>query len=136
MFSLGERPAGAPSFVPFEGWETSAGPPYSTTFPRFAISETRDPAPPNPSAPTVIDVGSGPGFPGIPLKIFDPTIRVTLLESTQKKVAFLREGLAVFQIQLAKKLDTVPLTRDYITRTEAYLRGRDSAAANLRLVAE
>jgi cyclopropane-fatty-acyl-phospholipid synthase len=47
----------------------------------------------------------------------------------------LREGLAVFEIQLAKKLDTVPLTRDYIARTEAYLRGRDSAAVNLRLVA-
>jgi 16S rRNA (guanine527-N7)-methyltransferase len=88
---LSSQPAGAPSFVSFEGWETSAGPPYSTTSPRFAISDTRDLAPPNPSAPTVIDVGSGPGFPGIPLKIFDPTIRVTLLESTQKKVAFLRE---------------------------------------------
>src|SRR5262249_28651740 len=62
--------------------------------------------------------------------------RIWELYLTGSEVAFLREGLAVFQIQLAKKLDTVPLTRDYITRTEAYLRGRDSAAANLRLVAE
>jgi hypothetical protein len=51
------------------------------------------------------------------------------------EVAFLREGLAVFKIQLAKKLDTVPLTRNYIARTEIYVRGRDSAAANLQLVA-
>ncbi|HXY51199.1 MAG TPA: 16S rRNA (guanine(527)-N(7))-methyltransferase RsmG [Terriglobales bacterium] len=41
--------------------------------------------------PKVVDVGSGAGFPGVPLKIFDPAIRLTLLESNQKKVAFLRE---------------------------------------------
>jgi cyclopropane-fatty-acyl-phospholipid synthase len=52
------------------------------------------------------------------------------------EAAFIREGLAVFQIQLAKKLDNVPLTRDYIVHAEAHLRGRDSAAANLRLAAE
>jgi cyclopropane-fatty-acyl-phospholipid synthase len=62
--------------------------------------------------------------------------RMWELYLTGSEVAFLREGLAVFQIQLAKKLDTVPLTRDYITQTEASLRGHDSTAANLRLVAE
>jgi cyclopropane-fatty-acyl-phospholipid synthase len=62
--------------------------------------------------------------------------RMWELYLTGSEVAFLREGLAVFQIQLAKKLDTVPLTRDYIGRAEAYLRARDSAATNLRLVAE
>ncbi|HTV31501.1 MAG TPA: cyclopropane-fatty-acyl-phospholipid synthase family protein [Methylocella sp.] len=50
--------------------------------------------------------------------------------------AFRREGLVVFQIQLAKKLDGVPLTRDYIGHAEAALRARDSAAANLRLAGE
>ncbi|MFZ0496748.1 MAG: cyclopropane-fatty-acyl-phospholipid synthase family protein [Methylocella sp.] len=52
------------------------------------------------------------------------------------EVAFRREGLVNFQLQLAKKLDSVPLTRDYIGRAEAYLRQRDSAAANLRLAGE
>jgi cyclopropane-fatty-acyl-phospholipid synthase len=52
------------------------------------------------------------------------------------EVAFRREGLINFQLQLAKKLDGVPLTRDYIGRAEAYLRQRDSAAANLRLAGE
>jgi len=52
------------------------------------------------------------------------------------EAAFIREGLAVFQIQLAKKLETVPLTRDYIAQAEAHLRSRDSAAENLRLAAE
>ncbi len=39
----------------------------------------------------LIDVGSGPGFPGLPLKIYAPAIRLTLIESRARKAAFLRE---------------------------------------------
>lgn len=39
----------------------------------------------------VIDVGSGAGFPGIPIKLWCPPASVTLVESNHKKVAFLRE---------------------------------------------
>ena len=39
---------------------------------------------------TLIDVGSGAGFPGLPLKILWPSLRVTLVESVGKKAAFLR----------------------------------------------
>ncbi|MGI8690688.1 MAG: 16S rRNA (guanine(527)-N(7))-methyltransferase RsmG [Thermomicrobiales bacterium] len=38
----------------------------------------------------VLDVGSGAGFPGLPLAIVRPRIAVTLLEATGKKVAFIR----------------------------------------------
>jgi 16S rRNA (guanine527-N7)-methyltransferase len=37
----------------------------------------------------VLDVGTGAGFPGIPLQILDPSIRLTLLEASRKKAAFL-----------------------------------------------
>lgn len=37
------------------------------------------------------DLGSGAGFPGLPVAVLHPEIRVVLIESQQKKVAFLRE---------------------------------------------
>ena len=40
---------------------------------------------------TLLDVGSGAGFPGIPLAIVEPTLKVTLLETTGKRVTFLKE---------------------------------------------
>jgi 16S rRNA (guanine527-N7)-methyltransferase len=40
---------------------------------------------------TVLDIGSGAGFPALPLKIFAPQIHLTLIESNHKKSAFLRE---------------------------------------------
>jgi 16S rRNA (guanine527-N7)-methyltransferase len=39
----------------------------------------------------VADIGSGAGFPGLPLKLWAPEISLTLIESNQKKSTFLRE---------------------------------------------
>jgi 16S rRNA (guanine(527)-N(7))-methyltransferase RsmG len=47
--------------------------------------------PTTPPAAQVLDIGSGAGFPALPLKIWAPQIHLTLIESNHKKAAFLRE---------------------------------------------
>lgn len=48
---------------------------------------------------TVVDVGTGAGFPGIPLKIFRPDLKLTLLDSLNKRLNFLQT--VVTQLNMA-----------------------------------
>lgn len=45
----------------------------------------------------LIDFGSGAGFPGLPIKIWEPGLRLTLVESNHKKATFLREVARALQ---------------------------------------
>ncbi len=47
----------------------------------------------------LIDVGAGAGFPGLPLKLVCPEIKLTLLEATGKKVTFLQHLVRVLGLQ-------------------------------------
>jgi len=50
-------------------------------------------------ASTLIDVGSGAGFPGLPIAILAPQLQVTLIEAQHKKVAFLREVIRALELR-------------------------------------
>jgi 16S rRNA (guanine527-N7)-methyltransferase len=64
---------------------------WERTPPSVRSSEARLQAEPA-SVPThLIDIGSGAGFPGLPIKVWATHINVTLIESNQKKATFLRE---------------------------------------------
>jgi 16S rRNA (guanine527-N7)-methyltransferase len=73
----------------------------------------------------LLDVGTGAGFPGVPLKIIRPDLSVTLVEPSQKKTSFLRfivgllhlENVDIFEGSLDRFLDTLSAVEsyDYVT---------------------
>src|SRR5215468_1058001 len=54
---------------------------------------------PGPIASSVIDVGSGAGFPGIPIKIWNESTELTMVESNGKKATFLREAARALNLR-------------------------------------
>ncbi|MGQ9546525.1 MAG: 16S rRNA (guanine(527)-N(7))-methyltransferase RsmG [Dehalococcoidia bacterium] len=55
---------------------------------------------------SIIDIGTGAGFPGIPLKILFPWPRLVLLESTTKKAAFLHHVIHRLELQNVEVLNS------------------------------
>ena len=51
---------------------------------------------------TLADIGSGAGFPGVPMKLRTPSIHLTLLESQNKKATFLRELIRTLELRDAE----------------------------------
>ena len=75
---------------------------------------------PNPEAETTaIDIGSGAGFPGLPLKIWAPALELTLIESNQRKAVFLREVVRTLNLQnvkvLSERAEQVSAHADLVT---------------------
>ena len=50
---------------------------------------------------TIVDVGSGGGFPGVPLKIARPDLKITMIDSVSKKVNFLNEVIEILGLENA-----------------------------------
>ena len=53
----------------------------------------------------LVDVGTGAGFPGIPLKIQNPDLELTLAEQRPRRVAFLNEAITALGLRRAKTFD-------------------------------
>jgi 16S rRNA (guanine527-N7)-methyltransferase len=113
-----------------------------------AVEPALMPRPPRPStafqrpdeihSTHLIDVGSGAGFPGIPIKIYSPHTDVTLIESNQKKATFLRElsrALTVTSVNVfAGRAEDFQGAADIVT-FRAVERFQDAVPIAARLVA-
>jgi 16S rRNA (guanine527-N7)-methyltransferase len=68
---------------------------------------------------SLADVGSGAGFPGLPIKLWAPHISLTLIESNHKKAAFLREvarALTLTNVNIQNaRAETLTATFDTVT---------------------
>ncbi|EKK20442.1 16S rRNA (guanine(527)-N(7))-methyltransferase RsmG [Fructilactobacillus florum] len=70
---------------------------YDSITPLFFISKLRT------GQSTLVDVGAGAGFPSIPMKIMNPKLKVTIVDSLQKRLTFLAqllESLGIDDVQL------------------------------------
>ncbi len=54
----------------------------------------------------LIDVGTGAGFPGIPIAVMEPELTVVLLDSLTKRIHFLEEVIAALDLKNAKVLNS------------------------------
>ena len=68
---------------------------------------------------SVADLGSGAGFPGLPLAIYCPEIKVTLVESQNKKATFLKEAARALELEnvsvLNQRAEEIALKFDLVT---------------------
>jgi len=65
----------------------------------------------------LLDIGSGAGFPGIPLKIVQPPLMVTLVDSSRKKCSFLRHVILTLALETISvvhtRIEHLPQERPY-----------------------
>lgn len=83
---------------------------------------------------SVIDVGCGAGFPGVPLKIAEPTVQLTLLDSLKKRVDWLAQVLPALDVDACC---IAARAEEYVTaHREQFDFAVSRAVARLNLLAE
>lgn len=73
----------------------------------------------DPGTATLLDFGSGAGFPGLPIALLRPDIQVTLAESQNKKATFLREAVRSLNLPSTEvwpdRVESMPASRQFHT---------------------
>lgn len=75
---------------------------------------------------TLVDVGTGAGFPGIPLKIMNEEIKITLLDSLNKRINFLNEVIKELDL---KNIETIHSRVEEAGKNKKYRESFDIATA-------
>jgi len=78
------------------------------------------PAPFLPTQGKLLDVGSGAGFPALPLKIYLPNLTVHLLEPNQKKVSFLKQAIRLLKLNGIEVIKARLEAEESRLKSEAY----------------
>lgn len=86
-----------------------------------------------PDRSRVLDLGSGGGFPGIPLKILRPDLNLTLIDASRKKVSFLRHVIRTLHLNCigARQIRAEGLAGEIGRRAGAQAKGGGPAEAPL-----
>ncbi len=109
LFAAGVLFGGSAPLIPLAGATEKPGVPL---MPMVGATETPDAQSPpgaplipavgmsgiQPGVTTLADLGSGAGFPGIPIKLAFPQLQVTLIESQNKKATFLKEVIRALRL--------------------------------------
>ena len=74
----------------------------------------------------IIDIGTGAGFPGIPLKIAYPNLKITLLDSLNKRVGFLNEVISELEL---KDIEALHARSEDLGRDEEFREQYDLAVS-------
>jgi len=82
---------------------------------------------------SLLDVGAGAGFPSLPLRIVFPDLQVTIVDSTGKRIDFLRNLLAKLEIE---GVETLHLRVEEFDRREAFDLVTARAVARMNVLAE
>ena len=96
------------------------------------VADSLVPVPRLPDTGTLLDVGSGAGFPGIPIKILKPALSVDLLEPSAKKQAFLKQAVRLLGLKDLRTLRGRAGNADPGLRAQGYDVVTARAVAGLR----